>query len=346
MYHSFITIIVPAVIAFVFTLLGIFFIMGYFSESGIIATDKNKHNKPSLPTSLGIPVAAGFGIGLLSYVFGASFNLYIPVTSLESLFATILTVALVSFVGFLDDINVKNIAVKTTGMMDTRKGLKQWQKPILTLMCAVPLVAINAGTSTIMLPFVGAVDFGIIYPLVIIPLALAFGANAFNLLEGFNGIATGSATMLSLAMFIYSIDFGTYIGAILSAVLLAVFIAALLFNKYPAKVLPGDSFTYFAGASIITTMIIGNMESFGVIIFIPWILEFILHAFKLFDVTDLGVLQKDGSFKPPYGKKIYSLTHLGMNLIKGKEYQITAFVWSISALFILLGFGLKLAHFL
>ena len=320
--------------------------MGYFSESGIIATDKNKHNKPSLPTSLGIPVAAGFGIGLLSYVFGASFNLYIPVTSLESLFATILTVALVSFVGFLDDINVKNIAVKTTGMMDTRKGLKQWQKPILTLMCAVPLVAINAGTSTIMLPFVGAVDFGIIYPLVIIPLALAFGANAFNLLEGFNGIATGSATMLSLAMFIYSIYFGTYIGAILSAVLLAVFIAALLFNKYPAKVLPGDSFTYFAGASIITTMIIGNMESFGVIIFIPWILEFILHAFKLFDVTDLGVLQKDGSFKPPYGKKIYSLTHLGMNLIKGKEYQITAFVWSISALFILLGFGLKLAHFL
>ncbi len=346
MYHSFLTIFIPALIAFISTVIGINFVMGYFSESGIVATDRNKHDKPTLPTSLGIPVAVGFGIGLMSYIFGASFNLYIPVTSLEYLFATILAVSIVSFVGFIDDINVKKAPVKTTGMVDTRKGLKQWQKPLLTLIGAIPLIAINAGTSTINLPFLGPVAFGIFYPLIIIPLALAFGANAFNLLEGFNGIASGSATMLAIAMFIYSIYFGTYFGALVSAVLVAVFAAALLFNKYPAVMLPGDSFTYFAGAALITTMIIGNMESFGVIIFIPWIIEFILHARKRFDVSDLGVLENNGTFKAPYGKKIYSFTHIGMNLIKGKEYQITTFIWAIDLLFIIIGFGMKFIHLL
>ncbi len=346
MYHSFLTIFIPALIAFISTIIGIKFVINYFSESGIVATDRNKPNKPTLPTSLGIPVVVGFGIGLMSYIFGASFNLYIPVTSLEYLFATILAVSIVSFVGFIDDINVKRAPVKTTGMVDTRKGLKQWQKPLLTLIGAIPLIAINAGTSTINLPFFGPVAFGIFYPLIIVPLALAFGANAFNLLEGFNGIASGSATMLAIAMFIYSIYFGTYFGALVSAILVAVFVAALLFNKYPAIMLPGDSFTYFAGAALITTMIIGNMESFGVIIFIPWIIEFILHAKKRFDVSDLGILEKDGTFKAPYGKKIYSFTHLGMNLFKGKEYQITTFIWAIDLLFIIIGFGMKFVHLL
>ena len=46
----------------------------------------------------------------------------------------------------------------------------------------------------------------------------------------------------------------------------------------------------------------------------PWIIEFLLHLRRKFKVTDLGIRQKDGTFKAPYGRKIYSLTHLVMNI--------------------------------
>ncbi|MCL5089698.1 MAG: hypothetical protein M1382_00795 [Candidatus Marsarchaeota archaeon] len=342
MIHTSLTILIPSFIAFAITIIAVRFFMGYFSESGVVATDRNKHKKPTLPTSLGLPVVFGFSSGLLVYIFGSSFNFYVPVASLDYIFATIIAVFLISLVGFLDDINVKAKPVKTTGIKDTRKGLKQWQKPLLTFVGAIPLMVINAGISSLSLPFVGIVNFGIFYPLIIIPLAIMFGANAFNLLEGFNGIAAGSGSIAVLGMLIYSFFYGNYTGILISSVLFASLAAAFIFNKYPAKMLPGDSFTYFTGAAIIVDMILGNMESFGIIIFIPWIIEFILHLSKKFNVSDLGILQKNGTFKAPYGKKIYSLTHVAMNVIKNpKEWEVSMFVWGVEALFVMLAFLLK-----
>ncbi|MGI0134120.1 MAG: hypothetical protein ACREBW_04095, partial [Candidatus Micrarchaeaceae archaeon] len=60
-----------------------------------------------------------------------------------------------------------------------------------------------------------------------------------------------------------------------------------------------------------------------------------------FHVTDLGTLKKDGTFMPKYGRKIYSWTHLIMNIRPMKEWQVSATMWVISALFVALGFAMK-----
>ncbi len=348
MYHTYLTIIIPSLAAFAITIIATLFIKSYMLESGVTSPDHNKKNKPTLPSSGGLAVAFGFAIGIFTYIFGTRFPspahpFYLPNASLVYLFATILAVVLISLVGFLDDINVKAKMVKSTDMMDTRKGLKQWQKPLLTLIGAIPLVAVNAGVSVIRLPFIGNVSFGILYQLIILPLAVIFAANAFNLLGGFDGIATGTGLIASLAMLLYSISMpvGTYAGALISAVLSASIFGFFLFNLYPAKVLPGDSFTYGVGAAIVGAMVIGNMESFGLIIFMPWIIEFILHARKKFKVTDLGKIQKDGTFLPPYGKKIYSWTHIIMNIKRCKEWEVSLYMWIIEIGFVALAFGLK-----
>lgn len=345
--HSSLTILIPSAISFVITVIAIRFLMGYMGSAGVTATDYNKKNRPVLPSSMGLAVAFGFGIGMLTYIFGSSFGFYVPVASLEYLFATVLGVLLVSLVGFLDDINVKGKPTKTTGMVDTRVGLKQWQKPLLTLMGAIPLMAINAGVSVVNMPFIGAVSFGVFYPLIIIPLAIIFAANAFNLLGGFNGISTGAGLIAVLGMLIYSLLYGTYTGLLISSILFAVFLAIFVFDFYPSRILPGDSFTYFAGTAIVVNMIIGNMESFGIIIFIPWIIEFFLHLRKKFDVTDLGIRQSDGTFRSPYGRRIYSWTHVAMNAIrKPKEWEVSLFMFGIEALFVALGIGLRAASLL
>ena len=342
MYHTYLTILIPSALAFVMTFVSLLFLMPYLKESGVVALDHNKKSKPTLPSGVGIAAAFGFIIGVLAYAFGISFLSTNPLSLLD-MFALALSVLLVSLVGFLDDLNVKQTMVKSTDLKDTRKGLKQWQKPIMTLVGAIPLIAINAGVSTLHIPFLGIVDLGLLYPLVIIPLAVIFAANAFNLLGGFDGIATGTGFIAALALLIYSLLFGTYTGALVSGILTASMLVMFIFNRYPAKMIPGDSFTYFAGTGLVAAMIIGNMESFGIIVFMPWVIEFILHAIKKFKVTDLGKLRSNGTFEPPYGKKIYSWTHLIMNIKPQKEWEVSAYMFGIQILFVALAFAVKFA---
>ncbi len=346
MYHTFLTLLVPAIASFIVTFAAMLFFSGYMRECNVTAIDHNKQKSPTLPSGLGLASVFGFGFGLLTYIFGASFNLYPSVASSAYLFAAIVAVLFISIVGFIDDINVRAAAVKTTDMMDTRKGLKQWQKPVLTIVGAIPLIAINAGVSSVHIPFFGLVNFGIFYPLVIVPLAVMFGANAFNLLGGFDGIATGTGTIAAFGLLLYSIIYGSYTGSLLLAVFIASLLPLLLFNIYPARIIPGDSFTYFAGAALIIIMILGNMESFGIIVFMPWIIEFFLHMRKKFKTSDLGKLQPDGTMKAPYGRKISSWTHVAMNIMKAKEWQVSAFMWLVEIAFIALAFGLKFLNLL
>jgi len=84
------------------------------------------------------------------------------------------------------------------------------------------------------------------------------------------------------------------------------------------------------------------MESFGIIVFIPWIIEFILHVKGRFDITDLGKRKGDGTFAAPYGKKIYSWTHFIMNIKPMKEWEVTLYMAFITFGFVILAFALKI----
>ncbi len=339
-YHTFQTIIIPAIVVFAITYVATKFLMGYLFGAGIIAEDRNKEKPIKLASSGGLGVSFGIIFGILTYIFGASF-IFQAVIDINKLFAVALSIILIALVGFIDDINVKRERVKSTDMMDIREGLKQWQKPLLTLIGALPLMAINIHAGAINIPFIGNVNFGIIYPLIIIPLAVIFISNAVNILGGFDGLQPGMILIASFGLMIYSILYGSYIGAFLSVLLFASVLAFLPFNIFPAKIIPGDSFTYAVGAAFAAIAIMGNAEAFALIIFIPWIVEFFLHLRRKFKVTDLGIRQKDGTMKAPYGKKIYSLTHLIMNIKKAKETDVTIYLCAIEIFFVLLAFGLK-----
>jgi UDP-N-acetylglucosamine--dolichyl-phosphate N-acetylglucosaminephosphotransferase len=350
MYQTFATIIIPAVVVFITTFYSTRFLISYLFGAGIIAEDINKAKPVKLASSGGIGVAFGIVFGILLYIFGTTF-IFKPVLDIDALMAVALSISLITFVGFIDDINVKGEKVKSTDIMDIRQGLKQWQKPILTLVGALPLMAINAGTSTIILPFIGTVGFGLLYPLLIIPLAVVFIPNAVNILGGFDGLQPAMILVASGGLMIYSIVFGTgasaYMGAFLAAMLFSAVLAFFPYNKYKARVIPGDSFTYAAGAGLAAIMIMGNAEAFGLIIFIPWIIEFFLHLRRKFKVRDLGIRQSDGTMKAPYGKKIYSLCHLVMNLKKKPvETDVTLWLTVLEVLFVVLAFGLKIFGFL
>ncbi|VVB76901.1 Phospho-N-acetylmuramoyl-pentapeptide-transferase [uncultured archaeon] len=352
-YTTFLTLIVPAIIAFIITAIATEFVMGYMYSSGVVAEDHNKETsnrrKPKiLPSSGGIAVVFGLITGMLTYAFGGSIGAFSPVLNISDLLAVALSITLIALVGFLDDINVKSKRIMATGIKDIKQGLKKWQKPLLTVVGALPLMAINAGVSTITVPFLGPVDFGLLYPVLILPLAVIFVSNAFNLLGGFDGLQPGMAMIASLGFIAYFIIFqpNIYIGALLSALMFASLVAFLPFNKYPARIIPGDSFTYAIGAILVAIMVMGNAEAFGMIVFAPWVIEFFLHLRRKFDVRDLGIRQKDGTLAAPYGKSIYSLTHLVMNMGRMREKQVTLYLCLMETGFVILGLLLKALGFL
>lgn len=348
-YQTYLTLIIPAIVSFLVTVAATRFVMGYLYNAGVIVEDHNKEKPKILPNSGGLAVVLGIIVGALTYSFGGNFNFFKPALNVSDLLAVCLSILLIALVGFLDDINVKAERVRATGgYLDRKQGLKKWQKPLLTILGALPLMALNAGISTVAVPFIGPVNFGIVYPLILIPLAVIFVSNAFNLLGGFDGLQPGMALITSAGFCAYfllttgSSSF-SYTGALLSVLLFAAALAFLYFNKFPARVIPGDSFTYAIGAILVSIMVMGNAETFGIIIFMPWIIEFLLHARKKgFDVRDLGIRQKDGTFKAPYGRKIYSLTHLVMNLKRSKEWEVSLYLCLIEAAFVILALGLKL----
>ncbi len=303
---------------------------------GIRAIDQQKSDKPLIPTSAGIIVLIGTLAGIFLFIGVDTFILQTSV-NLSYILAAAFSIFIITFIGFFDDMNVSPILKKDKGLADYRIGLKQWQKPLLVLPAAIPLMAVRAGVTEMALPIIGAVNFGILYPLVLIPLAVVFVTNATNMLAGMNGLEAGLGFVATLSIGLYAFFVGRPEAAIIALSAAGALGAILLFNWYPAKILPGDTLTYLIGASIITSVVIGNIEKFGIIIFSPWIIEFFLKLRSKLNARSLGELQKDGTLRSSY-KKVYSLTHVFMRTGKAKERKIAVSLILLEILICLVGF--------
>jgi UDP-N-acetylglucosamine--dolichyl-phosphate N-acetylglucosaminephosphotransferase len=115
-------------------------------------------------------------------------------------------------------------------------------------------------------------------------------------------------------------------------------LAFLRYNWYPAKILAGDSLTYLLGSLVAAGTIIGDMQRAGLIVMFPFIIEFFLKARSKFKASSLGKLRDDGKLDPPYGKKIYSWTHVLMNLDKLRERDVAIGLIFIQVFFATLPF--------
>jgi UDP-N-acetylglucosamine--dolichyl-phosphate N-acetylglucosaminephosphotransferase len=176
-------------------------------------------------------------------------------------------------------------------------------------------MVINAGVSMINLPFLGSVSLGILYPLLLIPLAVVAVTTTFNFLAGYNGLEASQGIIMLSALAI-----ATYLtGNAWLSVILLFFVASLfgfyIFNNWPALVFPGDTLTYPIGAIIAATAILGNIEKFAIILFIPYIFEMILKSRGKLVKESFGKLNEDGSLDEPYDK-IYGLEHLAIRILK------------------------------
>lgn len=327
--------LIVAVISFLVTYLGLAAWIKKCNNVGLLWEDMNKFGKPkNVAGSGGIIVLIGFLLGVLSYIALRTFSgSQVDFITIQ-IFALLTSVLTIGVVGLIDDF-----------LGWHNGGLSARVRLTLVFLAAIPLVVINAGESCVSIPIFGSVDFGILFPLFLIPLGIAATTTVYNFLAGFNGLEAGLGIMI-LGFFSYvSYITGSSWLALVGLCMTISLFAFWLFNKNPARVFPGDVLTYSVGAMIGGMAILGNFEKIAFVVFIPFIIEMMLKihgGIKPPRKQSFGIPQKDGSLKLPYDK-IYGLTHFSIWLLskfKKKVYEndVVYLIFIMQILFILLGF--------
>ena len=341
---NYLILIISFLVSFFFSYFILTQFKNFFVTRGIIAVDQQKKEKPILPQSAGVPVFFGFFIGSMFFILLSSFYFRVDVTII---IASVLSILVATLIGFFDDLNISKEPVKNIyGDLELRVGLPHWLKPLLTILAAIPLIAIMAGDFTMAIPLIGTINFGWWYTLLIIPILFVVITNSTNMLAGTNGLEGGLMAIVMLALGVFSLVNGRIEAAVISFLALGAVIPYLVNNWCPAKMLPGDSLTYLFGATFATVAIIGNIESFALFIFIPWGIEILLKLRGKLKVRSLGNLQEDGTLKMPY-KNIYSWTHIMMFLPtlwkkRFTEKQVTTGILMVEIFICIVGFILFL----
>jgi UDP-N-acetylglucosamine--dolichyl-phosphate N-acetylglucosaminephosphotransferase len=269
-------------------------------RAGITTKDLHKPGKPDIATMGGLVMVAGFSSGILLMVALQSFTNLFDIINLQYLVTSLATVLIAVLIGIIDDLI----------------SLKQWVKAITPLFSALPLMAIKAGDTTIGIPFVGQTDIGIIYSFVLVPIGVTVATNGVNMLAGFNGLEVGMGLVGITALTVIAFRLGETTSLAILLAALGTLLATLRYNWNPARVFIGDAGTFSIGAMMASAVIIGNFELSGVVIMIPYAVDFFIKAANRLPSYGWEGIYREGKLYCPE-KGIKGLAQLIMKLTGG-----------------------------
>jgi UDP-N-acetylglucosamine--dolichyl-phosphate N-acetylglucosaminephosphotransferase len=273
---------------------------------GLTGRDMNKPKRPEVAEAGGVTIIAGTAAGILAYVFLYTFYFNSEFGLIE-IFASLTTILLAGIIGFVDDI------------LGWKSGISHSTKVALTVPIAIPMAVVNAGHSQMLIPLIGSVDFGLLFPLILVPAGIIGAINGYNMLAGYNGLEAGMGIIILTALALIAWGSGTGWVSMLSLIMVSSLAAFFIFNKMPARVFPGDSLTYAVGAMVASVAILGNMEKFALALFLPYFFDAAMFMrFRFVDRTEkieaFAKVNADGSLGMPHSK-IYDFTHLLIRVI-------------------------------
>jgi len=286
--------LVPFLISFCTVFYTVPKLIPFLKEKGLTGLDVNKEEKVEVAAIGGIAIQLGFYLGLMSFIL-----------IFQVVESHILIFIMVSFgigiIGIIDDIII----------------LRQSYKAILPFFVAIPTGFFLS--SSIPIPFFGFFEFGLLM-LFLSPFGITCGANASNMLEGFNGLGVGLLSIITFILIVLMFYNSNDTGLVLAIPLLGSLLSFLYYNKYPASIFPGDSTMIFSGGCIVIISYLSNLRAECIFLLLPFIIEFFLKArYKFSTQCFCEYLDNDIMV---YNGNISSLTHLAMKYLKLTEKQL------------------------
>lgn len=313
------------VISFLLTVIVLPFWIKKTKQIGFLWEDMNKYKHPkNISASGGIVVVISFVLGVLYYMAIRTFLIESGNGISLEIFALLSVILILALIGIIDDL-----------FGWKRGGLSARVRLALAFMASIPLVVINAGSSSMSVPFLGIINFGILYPLLLIPVGIAGATTTYNFLAGYNGLESSQGILILSFLSFVAYKTGSAWLSLIGLIMVAALFGFHIFNKYPAKVFPGDSITWATGALIAGMAILGNFEKIAAFVFIPYIIETVLKSRGKLKKHSFAKPNKDGSLEMPY-KKIYGLEHLAILILK--KYKPSKKVYEKEVVYLINGF--------
>ncbi|WP_440059744.1 MraY family glycosyltransferase [Thermogladius sp. 4427co] len=318
--------IIAMAIAFSSSLIGVRWWISKARLLGFVGRDMNKPSEVYVAEAGGIWVSLATAIGLLSFI-----GLQTYIVNDQGLLKDFASISLLSFMsgylGFLDD------------LLGWKKGLRASHRILLMAPISLPLIVLKVGVPTVVIPFIGVVDLGLFYYLVLIPVGVVGASNGFNMLAGYNGLEAAQGILLLLFTSILGIIKGTDGLTISSLIMVASILGFLVFNKYPARVFPGNTFTYSVGAYFAALTIVYKTIKFSLALFTLYFIELMLFLRGLRNGVykeNFGIPREDGTLIPPYDKS-YSLTHFAIRVLirlkgRAREPEVVLFIAALQTI--------------
>jgi UDP-N-acetylglucosamine--dolichyl-phosphate N-acetylglucosaminephosphotransferase len=224
--------------------------------------DQHKPNKPLVPNGLGI----FYVLVSVAYLFFLYFFDFVKTTNEVSKPLTLAVCIL--FGGFM-------------GMLDDWIDLKWRYKAFLPLVAAIPLFALalrlNLRTS-VLVPMIGTIPFGIYYYFLIIPLLVTIFTNTVNQLGGLNGLETVCPAIIMVGMMVVS---GSNAVMLIAPLIVWLILA---FLNFQGRIFVGNTGSFSIGMTLAAFAIISDLKLDLAISLLPYLVNsaLILLTFFLF----------------------------------------------------------------
>lgn len=233
--------------------------------------DQHKVGRPLIPNGLGVFYVLFTTVYLfLVYFLQQS-------ASPEHVSAAFTLAACILFGGFM-------------GMMDDWIDLKWRYKAFMPLIAALPLIyyaqAIGARTS-ITLPFLGVIDFGVAYFYIILPLIVMIVTNTVNQLGGLNGLESVCPAIVIAGLMVFSPNWLLMLGPLLFWIVLAAL-------NVSGKIFVGNTGSFAIGMTIAAFAIISDMKVNLVISILPFIFNSSIILLSAFITKKKAAVTFDG----------------------------------------------------
>ena len=330
-----VTILIPYLIAMTAAFMVVILIMPkaiqMLREVGMVGIDVHKRGKPEVPKGGGFLVLFAIVFGILIVMGIATFQEQAEVR--EGLLAALVSILIAGLIGSLDDIF----------------DFKNRTKVILPMVASIPMIAVSVGNPTMTIPFIGTINFGPFYALLIVPLMMTFIVDSTNMYGGMNGLEAGLSSINSSAIVLYVL-ISPYVDShmittaqtdagMVAASLFGASIAFLIFNRFPAKVFPGDIGRLPLGAAMAAALILGNMDRLAILMYIPFGINFLLYIVYRFYVKRRGIEyvkfatpREDGTLEVIGPFTMYwILPHISKNMTEKRNVSILLLLQALVA---------------
>jgi UDP-N-acetylmuramyl pentapeptide phosphotransferase/UDP-N-acetylglucosamine-1-phosphate transferase len=147
------------------------------------------------------------------------------------------------------------------GIYDDLRGTNATVKFGVLGIIATLFFILGGRIEALSIPFVGSVHLPLAIAYVLTVLWLVGIANAFNLIDGMDGLAAGAALFSSLVILVFSFAQGRPLMIVVSLVLCGGLAGFLRYNFNPASIFLGDSGALFIGFTLASLSVLGTQKA-------------------------------------------------------------------------------------